>query len=564
MASEKLNSLIQNLTVTSLPTDNSGIVVAQPRDYELTDRLRLLIKRAQPDISQKAAPDACPEALSTTVPRSLLEQIVDLFNRNLFACYEETSQLVASSKGYLSDTSNQFIDVPRAFWKQVLRTLDELEQKEKDVNLNSSVIRAISMPISNDCQVVANDDLLVSNLNRESDQWMDEPFVTANPNYIQNQPDSKEILNEVLDQNPQTIGVTGSTPPTNLLSIESGEGSESIPTVDSQPGSLVADAAQGALSLFSNEFLNTPIDRIKELGGNVRKFDYAHWQDAAVVTVPVVAGTPPTMPAEYAPASFGLVQAKYWVNESVDLTDSGIDFSRGLIEQDWEVTAPAALPESLVALNSYGLKGTTVRGHTIFSIYDFANNPALTSDVVTALKKDSLVLTGVVSGKKYTVEQASVLGDGLKKLWGKIKSIKLPTAEQVTMATNLAAAGLGAVGQLTGSAGLVKASDVLACISEGFGALKPELPKASPYDVKGNGKDIAKGVVFYHGNSLIPNLIRAGYEQFGKEVMGSGVLRQKLASENRAVLQAFVETPDPSKPTLGKYANMSRRRRFLR
>lgn len=545
MPVEDLDSKIQNLSISVLPNDNLNTVVAKAKDFELTDRLKALITSYNAAISQRASPEECPDAISSTVPRSMLMEIVDLFTQNIATCLIEANALVIMCRGYISNTSGNSIDVQRTFWHQIDRVYDELGQNEKEVNGESAIIRAICMPISSDAQTIANSDLLALTFEREDPKYLDSAFTDDNPAYVESQPDLKTTLLDVIDKNPQTIGVAGTAPPTNTVDIGQGETSANVETVDLTPGLLVDDARNGMLSLFSNKFMNTPLNRIKELGGNLAKVPVNDFTTVNLLSL-VPKPNNPLQPTD-------LVSTPYNIYGVTIVDMSTLDENKSLIEQDWLVSGPSTLSDQF---HEQGIPHTLYPTCILINVVEVAKRV----DVVTFLRyspNGDKVFNGVLTRRRYSAAEVFAIGSALKSLWSKVKSIKLPSPETLQMGSNLLAIGLGAAGQITGSAALTKASNVLSVINEGLGALTPETPTS--YAPRASPSDQAKACLFWNTESIIPNLVQLGYEQCGKEVMSSQRLRQTLASQTREVIQGYL--PVAEKPKLSNYVTLKRRRR---
>lgn len=510
MAKTTLQSHIKNLTVSILPNDNLNLVISSPKDFELTKRLKHLVESYGPSISQKPSPPECPSATTSTVPRQLIIDLQNLFIQNSSSCQTETNTFLVMSKGLLNSNQQEMIPIQRIFWHQLDKVYDEIYQREREVNTESAIVRAVSMPISGDVQAPSSTALLLSALqNQTAIEGLDSEFIKNYGGFISPQYSLPTLVTDVIQKNPQTLGLSGSIAPTNLIGSIGQETTSNVHAVDTSDGLLVSDVHKGLLSLYSSRFMNTPLINMIELGGDLSSVPLTGWFKTKI----------------------GDQSVELYQKNLIDL--SALDTKVGILSQDWSVTIKETetfrLSKSDLDYKYDG--GTYIINPLEVITRDF--------DMYSDSAKNGLYY-GVFSRKPYTFKELFALGGSLRNLWNKIKTIKLPSPQQVLAASQLLGLGLGVAGEITGSAGLVTASNVLKSFNEGLSYLVPS--DKVLFSLSGAPNDKVKASIYRHVNAIIPNLILIGFEECNREVMSSQKLRQIIAGQSREIMMVYGTT----------------------
>lgn len=509
-----INSKIENLTLGPVPTDTTNVVIAKPNDLGITDKLNTLLDEYASEMVRLPSTGSCASSITAKVPREFLQSLYDMLNVNNNGCLQETQTFLQMITSLLSGNNDSFINIPRNFWTQIGRVFNELNINESKINLYASAMRSMSMAISTDAQSLASNNLLLSTLDSvsELDPYevegpIDEDFANMYPETILDQPDANEVMTEVMNSVPTTIGESSSSPPTSIIDLTASESSENVQLHDLDDKSTVeGQTYSGLQNLFSIKTLNVPISSLRIVNGNsvstvVEKEVII---DTEVITVLAV--------------------------EKVDV--SAVDMSKTLLEQDWAVIGNNVFNARMSE------RGVSRKYYDITKLGEF----------VSDLKMEGPVLKGAITRREYNLMEARALGDALSTLWKKVVSTKLPTPEHIQMGTAILASGLGAAGGIFGSSGLIKASQVVGSISNGLGqfistlqptnGLRPEPRSSIPKNalcvvpsVIEAGKSILEGITMNAQQqrikmSGIKNAIELGYTIPSNELQNRSKVRR--------------------------------------
>lgn len=468
---------IQNLTFTSLPTDSTGIVICRPNSLGLTDKIDALLQAAAPEMVRLAMNGGCASDITANIPRDLIRSLYDMLNVGNHSCLPDTQTFIQVLINYLNQNSSGPVAINRAFWNQLGRVFSELNRNENKVNTSASGVRSMSMAISTDAQTIPSNSMLLSTLSTISNtienqiNVIDEEFENANSEFIQPQPDPADLLAEVINQIPTTIGESSTSPPTNMMEVSASDASENIQLYDlDDSNTLEGQAYSGLRELFSVKALTTPISTLKMTrGGKI------------TITVPVTVKLLSEVELVVDTLNKTYFNGVIMVTKEIDLTV--IDLTKSLMQQDWAFSLQ---------------NGALSNGLKWISTYDIINKPQLMSFT------GEIVFKGINSRKNYTLPEVQAISSALSSLWSKVVNMKLPSPEHIQMGTNILAAGLGVAGQIFGSSGLLTASKLISSVNQGLGAFIADLKPT-------NGLDpTPQSTVPKASLSIIPSVIEAG------------------------------------------------------
>lgn len=439
---------ISNLTFTSVPTDSTGVVVCRPNSLGITDKIDSLLQAAAPEMVRLANNGGCASDITANVPRELIRSLYDMLNVSNHSCLPDTQTFLQVLVAYLNQTTSGPVAINRAFWNILGRVFSELNRNENKVNTSASGLRSMSMAISSDAQTLPSNAMLLSTLNTISNTVenaipvIDGEFEAANSEFIQPQPDPTDMLSEVINQIPTTIGESSTTPPTNMMEVSASDASENIQLYDlDDSNTLEGQTYLGLRELFSIKALTTSIATLHlTRGGKI------------TITVPTVLKLLTEVELADTTLNKTYFNGTMMVTKEVDL--STIDLNKSLLQQDWAFT-----------LNN----GSLSNGSKWISTYDILYKPQLLSFT------GEIVFNGINSRKNYTLIEVQTLSTQLSSLWSKIVNMRLPSPEHIQMGTNILAAGLGVAGQVFGSSGLLTASKLISSLNQGLGAFIADL-----------------------------------------------------------------------------------------
>lgn len=528
-SNQLIRSSIENFTIGPVPTDSTGVVLSQTNDLGITDKLNALLQEYSAEIVRLPPTGSCASSITAKCPRGLIQSLYDMLNVNNNGCLQETQTFLQLLVSYLSSTQNDYINIPRNFWTQIGRVFNELNINESKINTWAAALRSMSMAFSTDVQSVASNNLLLSSLTNITDLQqagidpIDEDFQTEYPELIQEQPTVDEVLNEVISNVPTTIGEPSSTPPSNILDMRASTSSENVQLHDlDDPTNIKGQAYIGLKDLFSIKTLGVPISQLKIVeGGNVT---YAKFTE---IKIPI-AGTFDSVTNDF---NYGTVTAL--TQEVTPIQD--VDVSKSLLNQDWSVVA---LSETRDANEK----------PKYINIMDLLNSKKRDNF------DDKMQFRGAMSRSVYTYAQARGLASSLSGLWNKVVSMKLPSPAHIQTGTSILAAGLGAIGSLTGSSGLIKASNVVGAINDGLGSLLSNLAPTN-----GTAPSPAAAI---HKNALttIPCTIEAGKGVYESVMESAQQQRIKLSGMKNAIETGYnVAIPDSTRTVaFRRYNNVFR------
>lgn len=481
-STQLINPQMQHLSFGHLPTDATNVVICGPNDLGITDKLNALINQYQPEMVLLPSTGSCASAITSRVPREFIQSLYNMLHVNNTSCLTETRTFLDMLISYLSNTSSNVINIPRNFWNQIGRVFSELNINESKVNMYAAVMRSMAMAISTDAQSLPTNNLLVSSLESASElaslatPAIDEDFENAFPETVLPQPDANELMTEVMNQVPTTVGEGSANPPTNLVNVNASDASENIQIHDLDDMTTVeAQAYNGMKELYSVKTLCVPISQLRIVNNGKIK---------VVQQAPLNYISSANLILENGIYRLETVPGVASVLSEVEIDVSMLDMNKSILDQDWVVSqiAPIRAADAPKWVSCVELS----KGPEVISLNEVNR------------------YQGINSRKEYTLIEARSLGSALSGLWSKISSAKLPTPEHIQAGASILAAGLGAAGSLFGSSGLVKASKVMASVNEGLGTL---LATLSP----NNGiRPEPKASIAKNALNVIPTAIEAG------------------------------------------------------
>lgn len=472
---------LQNLTFSSLPTDSTGVIICKPNSLGITDKLDVVFKAALPDMTRLPSTGACADDITANVPREMLRSLLNMLTVGNTSCLPDTRTFIQTLTSYLNQTTSGPVAITRSFWVQLGRVFSEQNTNESKVNVSAAGVRSMAMAITTDAQSLPSNNMLLTTLSSISDliaqqvPVIDEEFETDNAEFIKPQPDPADLLTEVVNQVPTTIGESSANPPTNMMDFTASDAAENIQVYDlDNQNTVEGQAYAGLKELFSVKTLTTPINTLKiTRGGKVR------------ITVPTVINF--VQSVELVNNALEKVMGTATLMKEMEVDLSTLDLNKSLLEQDWAF-----------ALQN----GQMSNGSKWISSYDIIHKPQLMSF------SGEIVFKGVNSKKLYTLVEVQGISSALGSLWSKVVNMKLPTPEHIQLGTSIIAAGLGAAGQIFGSSGLLTASKIMGAVNQGLGAFIADLKPT-------NGLDpTPQASVPKNALSTMPSILEAGKSSF--------------------------------------------------
>lgn len=500
---------IANLTPGSVPTDAIDVVIAPGLFAGTTDKLNSIVSEYKSEFVTLSSNEGCDSGVTMRVPKSFPSALYDALKIDSRSCHRETSLMLAVLEGLVNSKNEHVVTLPRGFWKQMGRAFRELNANETSLNVQVAAARAIAFPVSADIQALPSTKMILAanevyERERNQDNIIDKAFKDTYIDYIRPSDDLPVIFDRVLRDMPASLGVDSVKPPTQLVEISPSNDSEAQQLFDLDDlSSPYGDVYKRLKNLFSYKTLCTPIGELRLMvrnSSNALTIQYCEW-------APLTTGDSPTKTVT--------------AYQSWTIAATGIDINKSIIDQDWAV------------------KGTTVAGYKNKSIttLPWINVTDIDNHLEATSYANDRVFQGL-SGKMYTGVEVIALSDALSGLWSKIKNINFPSPAQLDTGLNIVATGLGVIGQLTGSGGCVKASNVLNAVKEGLGNLLPTLNGAA-----GTLPD-ARASIEKNALTVLPALIDAGKNVFEAITTPTQDLRTHVGSYKKLIEQNFARVAD--------------------